>query len=188
MRKNSTDHPSLFNRNFGLVCVAGFLLYATAYAVLLPLMRSGLASDLCFPFLIGMQLGGLFSAYAIFYSKSASFTGTAVFFCLLVAVLVANEFLRDRLSNVQLLVGLYALVCFAFFTFFLPVMTGIMNQAMFLAGGDYWADWFPQIREQLLAAQKDDGAWPSNHGEAYGTAMSLLILQVPNRYLPIFQR
>ena len=61
-------------------------------------------------------------------------------------------------------------------------------QAMFLAGGDYWADWFPQIREQLLAAQKDDGAWPSNHGEAYGTAMSLLILQVPNRYLPIFQR
>lgn len=63
MRKNNTDHPSLFNRNFGLVCVAGFLLYATAYAVLLPLMRSGLASDLCFPFLIGMQLGGLFSAW-----------------------------------------------------------------------------------------------------------------------------
>ena len=34
----------------------------------------------------------------------------------------------------QLLVGLYALVCFGFFTFFLPVMTGLMNQAIFLAG------------------------------------------------------
>lgn len=86
------------------------------------------------PMAIQFLLGGLFSAYAIFYSKSATLTGTAVFFCLLVALLVGNEFLRDRLSNLQLLVGLYALVCFGFFTFFLPVMTGWMNQAMFLAG------------------------------------------------------
>lgn len=61
-------------------------------------------------------------------------------------------------------------------------------QAMFLAGGRYWAQWFPRIRRQLLAAQQQDGAWPSNHGESYGTAMSLLVLQVPNRLLPIFQR
>ncbi len=86
------------------------------------------------PMAIQFLLGGLFSAYAIFYSKSATFTGTAVFFTVLVGLLVANEFLRDRLSNLQLLVGLYALVCFGFFTFFLPVMTGWMNQAMFLAG------------------------------------------------------
>jgi hypothetical protein len=31
-------------------------------------------------------------------------------------------------------VSLYALVCFAFFTFFLPVMTGLMNAAIFLVG------------------------------------------------------
>ena len=86
------------------------------------------------PMAIQFLLGGLFSAYAIFYSKSATFAGTAVFFCLLVAFLVANEFLRSRLSNVQLLVSLYALVCFAFFTFFFPVMTGWMNAAVFLAG------------------------------------------------------
>jgi hypothetical protein len=83
---------------------------------------------------IQFLLGGLFSAYTIFYFKSATFTGTAVFFCLLVGFLIANEFLRDRLSNVQLVVGLYALVCFGFFTFFLPVMTGLMNPAIFLAG------------------------------------------------------
>ena len=69
------------------------------------------------PMAIQFLLGGLFSAYTIFYSKSATLTGTAVFFCLLVGFLVANEFLRDRLSNIQLLVGLYALVCFGFFTF-----------------------------------------------------------------------
>jgi hypothetical protein len=52
----------------------------------------------------------------------------------LVVLLVGNEFLRDRLSSLRLLVSLYALVCFAFFTFFLPVMTGYMNAAVFLVG------------------------------------------------------
>ena len=116
------------------------------------------------PMAIQFLLGGLFSAYAIFYSKSATFAGTAVFFCVLVTVLVANEFLRSRLSNVQLLVSLYALVCFAFFTFFLPVMTGWMNAAVFLAGAGltvfvvlrvvhliYWKNPARSQREAMLA-------------------------------------
>ncbi len=79
-------------------------------------------------------LGGLFSAYAIFYSQSTTFTGTAIFFALLIVLLVTNEFLRDRLSNLQILVGLYTVVSFAFFTFFLPVITGLMNVVIFLLG------------------------------------------------------
>lgn len=61
-------------------------------------------------------------------------------------------------------------------------------QAMYLAGGTYWQEWFPQIRSELLTRQNRDGSWHSDHGEAYGTSMSLLILQIPNRLLPIFQR
>lgn len=87
-----------------------------------------------YPMAIQFLLGGLFSAYTIFYSRSASLTTTAVFFGLLVAFLVANEFLKSRLTNIRLLVSLYALVCFAFFTFFLPVVTGRMNTMVFLTG------------------------------------------------------
>jgi len=87
-----------------------------------------------YPMAVQFLLGGLFSAYAIFYSRSATLTSTAIFFALLVVLLVGNEFLRDRLSSLRLLVSLYALVCFAFFTFFLPVMTGYMNAAVFLIG------------------------------------------------------
>jgi hypothetical protein len=87
-----------------------------------------------YPMATQFLLGGLFSAYAIYYSRSATLTGTSVFFVLLVVLLVGNEFLRDRLSSLRLLVSLYAVVCFAFFTFFLPVMTGMMNTAIFLAG------------------------------------------------------
>jgi MFS family permease len=86
------------------------------------------------PMAIQFLLGSLFSAYAVFYWKSASFTGTAVFLCLLVALLVGNEFIRDRLSNLQLLLALYALVTCSFFTFFLPVVTGWMNMGVFMMG------------------------------------------------------
>ncbi len=87
-----------------------------------------------YPHAIQFLLGGLYSAYTIFYLQSASLTATAVFFAVLVALLVGNEFLHDRLSNLRLLVSLYALVVFSFFTFFLPALTGWMNTWVFLIG------------------------------------------------------
>ena len=62
------------------------------------------------------------------------------------------------------------------------------GQAMYLAGGEYWEIWYPRIRDELVSKQGDDGSWDSSHGGSYGTAMGLLILQIPNRLLPIFQR
>ncbi|MEM1446256.1 MAG: prenyltransferase/squalene oxidase repeat-containing protein [Planctomycetota bacterium] len=61
-------------------------------------------------------------------------------------------------------------------------------QATFLAGGEHWATWFPAMRTELLGRQDAGGSWPSSHGPSYATGMSLLILQIPNRLLPIFQR
>jgi hypothetical protein len=62
------------------------------------------------------------------------------------------------------------------------------SQAMFLAGGKYWRDWYPKIRSEFVAKQNTDGSWDGDVGREYGTAMSVLVVIVPNRYLPIFQR
>lgn len=59
-------------------------------------------------------------------------------------------------------------------------------QAMFLAGGEHWATYYPAIRDQLVARQSGSGAWTGEYNEDYATAMALLILQMPNRYLPVF--
>src|SRR5262249_27537508 len=63
-------------------------------------------------------------------------------------------------------------------------------QAMYLAGGDRWAKWWPLIRDELVSQQNAaDGTWDDSYaGPSYGTAMALIILQMPKRYLPIFQK
>ena len=62
-------------------------------------------------------------------------------------------------------------------------------QAMYLAGGDWWSRWWPAIRGELIRMQSSEGSWQDNQiGKSYATAMSLIVLQMPKRYLPIFQK
>ena len=62
-------------------------------------------------------------------------------------------------------------------------------QAMYLAGGEAWSTWWPAARRELIDLQDPNGAWPDRTvGTAYGTAMALIVLQMPKRYLPIYQK
>ena len=62
--------------------------------------------------------------------------------------------------------------------------------AMWTAGDEYWTAWLPAIRDELLAkARASGGTWTdASHGSPYATAMALIILQLPNNYLPILQK
>ena len=64
------------------------------------------------------------------------------------------------------------------------------SQAMWTAGGSYWQEWFPWIRDQLIERQREynNGAWRDGICIHYGTAMACIILQIPNNYLPIMQK
>jgi len=61
-------------------------------------------------------------------------------------------------------------------------------QAMWTAGGTYWSDWFPAVRDELVQSQERNGSWSDMICSHYGTAMACIILQVPNNYLPILQK
>ena len=62
-------------------------------------------------------------------------------------------------------------------------------QAMYLAGGDWWKQWWPRIRDELVDHQLGDGSWQDPQwGQPLGTSMALIIMQMPKRYLPIFQK
>ncbi|MFC1586816.1 prenyltransferase/squalene oxidase repeat-containing protein [Planctomycetota bacterium] len=71
-------------------------------------------------------------------------------------------------------------------------------QAFHFRGGAEWVDWYKGAKRELMTNQIIDdtdtlGYWGSVGSEAGGditfsTSISLLILQMPNEYLPIFQR
>jgi squalene cyclase len=61
-------------------------------------------------------------------------------------------------------------------------------QAMWHARGEHWQRWYPAIRKTLLSLQTEEGYWEDQICREYGTAMACLILQMPQNYLPIFQR
>jgi prenyltransferase/squalene oxidase-like repeat protein len=62
-------------------------------------------------------------------------------------------------------------------------------QAMFIAGGEAWESYFRDVQSDLVSDQEPDGHWPIQAvGDTFSTAVACLILQIPYRYLPIFQR
>jgi hypothetical protein len=46
------------------------------------------------------------------------------------------------------------------------------------------------VRDEILRMQEPIGSFPNRvgPGSAFGTAMAVLILEIPFRFLPIFQR
>ncbi len=63
-----------------------------------------------------------------------------------------------------------------------------MCQAMFMSGGDSWAKYWPALKAEMAKKQQGDGSWAGEAGPVYATSMSLIMLQVPNRLLPILQK
>ena len=65
-------------------------------------------------------------------------------------------------------------------------------QAMVQAGDDYYAQWYPKIRDARIRKQGADGSWGKGRGASntanYETARAVIILATPHRYIPIYQR
>ena len=61
--------------------------------------------------------------------------------------------------------------------------------AMVQNSDENYGEWYPKIREGLLKRQMKDGSWDgARGGVAMGTAIAVIILGTPHRYIPIYQR
>jgi hypothetical protein len=106
-------------------------------------------------------LGGLYSAYVVFYFKSASFGREFLYLTVLAGLMVANQFLAERLEAERMRVALYWLCAFSFLLFFVPVVTGYPGPGLFtiaalgasvLAGLVTLGGWYghPGLRRSLV--------------------------------------
>ncbi|MEM9422965.1 MAG: DUF2914 domain-containing protein [Pseudomonadota bacterium] len=87
------------------------------------------------PMAIQFFLGGLSSAFVIYFSRSVSLTKTAAFFIILISLLVANEFLKKRIANRYLQFSLYSFISFTFFSVMIPVIIKAINIWVFILSG-----------------------------------------------------
>ncbi len=64
-----------------------------------------------------------------------------------------------------------------------------LSQALYISSDPYWDEYFARRRDYMLSIQHSDGAWVGDGvGDIYGTAVALIILQLPYNQLPIMQR
>lgn len=62
-------------------------------------------------------------------------------------------------------------------------------QALFISDNPYWKEYYPKRRSFLLARQLGNGSWWGDGvGDVYGTALALIVLQLPYNQLPIMQQ
>ena len=63
------------------------------------------------------------------------------------------------------------------------------SQAFYQAGDKYWDAYFPIARDQLLKMQAADGSWQGDGiGNVFGTSIAMIVLQLPYKFLPVYQR
>jgi len=62
------------------------------------------------------------------------------------------------------------------------------SQALYQAGWKNFRAYYKVLTDQVLPNQKADGHWEDDVSATYATSMACLVLQLPVRYLPIFQK
>lgn len=96
------------------------------------------AVDLTIPFvpiLMQFAFGGLFSAFVIFYTKSAAFGKSWLFLTALTVLLVGNERFRKNYQRLVFQLNVFFVVLFSYSIFAMPLVLKKIGTAVFLWSG-----------------------------------------------------
>jgi hypothetical protein len=88
-----------------------------------------------FPLAVQFAFGGLFSAYFVFYSRSAALAASWPFLLFLALLLVGNEFFRARYSRLVFQASVLYIALFSYAIFAVPVVLREIGVGVFLVSG-----------------------------------------------------
>ncbi len=84
---------------------------------------------------IQFVFGGLFSAFLVFYSRSASLISSWPFVLILLGLLIGNEFFKKHYERLVFQVSIYFIALFSYFIFSVPIVLGTMGPLVFILSG-----------------------------------------------------
>lgn len=115
-----------------------YLIIAGASIVLLNGRMAGRLTASLFefiPLLLQFVLGGLFSAFVIFYWRSASLAASWPFILVLAFFFVGNEVFRERYQKLSFHTSIYFIALFSYSIFSVPILAGKISDKIFLVSG-----------------------------------------------------
>lgn len=118
----------------------GYLLLAGISILLLNTYHAGKLQKLgrsmtLLPLALQFAFGGLFSGFVVLYSRSASLTASWPFIGMMAALLIGNEYFRNRYRLLAFQVGIYFLAIFSYLIFALPVLLNHIGPLIFILSG-----------------------------------------------------
>ncbi len=84
------------------------------------------------PIAIQFAFGGLFSAFFVFYWRSASFGTSALFLVFLFLMMVGNEIFAKHFVKLTFQISVFFVALLSFFIFYVPVVVGKMSFWVFM--------------------------------------------------------
>lgn len=84
------------------------------------------------PALVQFPLGGLFSGFVIFYTKSASFVTSWPFLLFLLILFVGNEFFRRRYERLVFQISVFYFALLSYFILITPIILGTIGTSTFV--------------------------------------------------------
>ena len=118
-----------------LVISGGGIILLNYYLEYPPRKRFFLRIRNSLPVFIQFAFGGLFSAFFIFYTRSATFSSSWPFMLILLSLLVGNEFSKNYYHKLTFQVTIFFMAIFSFSIFFLPVLLKRMGDSVFVLSG-----------------------------------------------------
>lgn len=112
----------------------GYLFIAGSAIAILNTRQSGWFNKIA-PFLLQFAFGGLFSAFVVFYSRSASLVTSWPFLTILGVLLVGNEVFRKHYERFVFHTAIFFIAIFSYSILIVPVALGTMGPSTFLLGG-----------------------------------------------------
>lgn len=87
------------------------------------------------PIVIQYAFGGLFSGFLVFYSRSASLAASWPFLLIVIALLIGNEFFRERYRRLTFQLTIFFTALYSYTIFSVPVVLKTISTATFLLSG-----------------------------------------------------
>src|SRR3989338_4457057 len=87
------------------------------------------------PLAMQFAFGGLFSGFVVLYSRSASLMASWPFIGIIAALMIGNEYFRNRYRRLVFQIGIYFLAIFSYFIFAVPVLLNSIGPLIFIVSG-----------------------------------------------------